>query len=147
MANAECTHARRHRPAFAATQCALAGPRKGITGAMGRYSFSWAAVPHEEYAMPPRHRFLRLTTTFGAAALMAEDPAPARAAAVQPGGVAFDAFALFDTGPLAALAEGLFPASGSGSSTSGAPGASSMLGCASPPDGTADFCRVAGDTL
>jgi 2-haloacid dehalogenase len=62
--------------------------------------------------MLPRRRFLDLATTTGAATLLAGGSAPARAGSTRPRGAAFDAFALFDTRPLAALAERLFPGKG-----------------------------------
>src|SRR3954454_11986211 len=62
--------------------------------------------------MLPRRRFLDLATTTGAATLLAGGSVPARAGSAGPHGAAFDAFALFDTRPLAALAERLFPDKG-----------------------------------
>src|SRR3954451_12983916 len=62
--------------------------------------------------MLPRRRFLDLATTTGAAALLADSSGAAPAGSARPRGAAFDAFALFDTRPLAALAERLFPGKG-----------------------------------
>src|SRR4051794_24997581 len=62
--------------------------------------------------MLPRRRFLDLATTTGAATVLASGSAPVRAGSAGPRGAAFDAFALFDPRPLAALAERLFPGKG-----------------------------------
>src|SRR5689334_9562640 len=69
-------------------------------------------VPKPETPMLPRRSFLDLASAVGAATLLAAGPAPVRAGTARPGGVAFDAFALFDTRPLVALAEHLFPGKG-----------------------------------
>jgi 2-haloacid dehalogenase len=95
----------------------------------------------------PRRTFLDLATVAGAATLIATGPAPVRAATGRPGGVAFDAFALFDPRPLAALAERLFPGKGTRLADAWRARQFEYAWLRAAAGRYADFWRLTGDAL